>query len=86
MKKLVLVSLVAMAALALVFTAGPAQAAGEYLFKYSNSQSDTHPRSVSMFYFKDLVESASGGRKEQRGQESPFSSPWKGFCCAPGAD
>ena len=33
-----------------------------FVFKYSNSQSDTHPRSVSMYYFKDLVEAASGGR------------------------
>jgi tripartite ATP-independent transporter DctP family solute receptor len=33
-----------------------------YLFKYSNSQSDTHPRTLSMFFFKDLVEGASGGR------------------------
>ena len=40
------------------------QAAAEktFVFKYSNSQSDTHPRSVSMYYFKDLVEAASGGR------------------------
>ena len=36
--------------------------AKEFVFKYSNSQSDTHPRSLSMYYFKDLVEEASGGR------------------------
>ena len=33
-----------------------------YVFKYSNSQTDTHPRTRSMFFFKDLVEEASGGR------------------------
>lgn len=36
--------------------------AATYLFKYSNSQTDTHPRSISMYFFKDLVEGASGGR------------------------
>ncbi|MEE4313893.1 MAG: TRAP transporter substrate-binding protein [Desulfofustis sp.] len=45
-----------------VMPAGQAIAAQEYVFKYSNSQSDTHPRSVSMYYFKDLLEEASGGR------------------------
>ena len=49
-------------ALALMLAVGQAQAAGEFVFKYHNSQSDTHPRSVSMYYFKDLVEGASGGR------------------------
>ena len=62
MKKFMVVGLFALALLALTLTSGQAQAAGEYLFKYSNSQSDTHPRSVSMYYFKDLVEGASGGR------------------------
>ena len=41
---------------------GQAAAADTYLFKYSNSQTDTHPRTKSMFFFKDLVEQASGGR------------------------
>lgn len=41
---------------------GQAAAEKAFVFKYSNSQSDTHPRSVSMYYFKDLVEAASGGR------------------------
>ena len=34
----------------------------EFLFKYSNSQSDTHPRTKSMVFFKNLVEEASGGK------------------------
>ena len=38
------------------------QAADTYLFKYSNSQTDNHPRSKSMVFFKDLVEGASAGR------------------------
>ena len=61
MKKFIGIGLVAMVVLALTLSAGTAQAKA-YLFKYSNSQSDTHPRSVSMYFFKDLVESASGGR------------------------
>ena len=59
MKKLIVILIFT---LALVLAVGQAQAAGEYLFKYSNSQTDTHPRSVSMYFFKDLVEGASGGR------------------------
>jgi len=62
MKKIAVVVFFALAALVLVLSTGQAKAAGEYLFKYSNSQSDTHPRSVSMYFFKDLVEEASGGR------------------------
>jgi tripartite ATP-independent transporter DctP family solute receptor len=62
MKRFMLVGFVVLAVLALVLLPGQPQAAGEYVFKYSNSQTDTHPRSVSMYYFKDLVEEASGGR------------------------
>jgi len=36
--------------------------AQEYVFKYSNSQSDTHPRSKSMFLFKDKLEKATDGK------------------------
>jgi C4-dicarboxylate-binding protein DctP len=62
MKKFMVFGLFALAALALTLSTGQAQAAGKFVFKYHNSQSDTHPRSVSMYYFKDLVEEASGGR------------------------
>jgi C4-dicarboxylate-binding protein DctP len=62
MKKFMVFGLFALAALALTLSTGQAQAAEEFVFKYHNSQSDTHPRSVSMYYFKDLVEEASGGR------------------------
>lgn len=33
-----------------------------YLFKYAHTQSDNHPRSLSMVYFKDQIEKASNGR------------------------
>ncbi len=62
MKRFLVVGVFALAALGLVLLPGQGQAAEEYLFKYSNSQTDTHPRSVSMYFFKDLVEEASGGR------------------------
>ena len=62
MRKLLVVGIFVLAALVLVFTSSQAPAAEEFLFKYSNSQSDTHPRSISMYFFKDLVEGASGGR------------------------
>ncbi len=61
MRKVFTLGLIIFAAMALTFGASLAQAEG-YLFKYSNSQSDTHPRSLSMVYFKNLVEGASGGR------------------------
>ena len=48
--------------LSLVLFSSQILAAKEFVFKYSNSQSDTHPRSKSMYFFKELVEGASGGR------------------------
>jgi C4-dicarboxylate-binding protein DctP len=44
------------------FVHGQAFAEDEFVFKYSNSQSDTHPRSKSMMVFKEKLEEASGGR------------------------
>ena len=42
---------------------GEAEAKGKtYLFKYHNSQTPKHPRTKSMFLFKDIVEQASNGR------------------------
>ena len=61
MKRLIMVLFVGVMVSLFTFSAVQSQAA-DYLFKYSNSQSDTHPRSISMYYFKDLVEGASGGR------------------------
>ena len=61
MRKLLCLGLIVFSAMVLAIGAGPA-GAEDYLFKYSNSQSDTHPRSQSMVFFKNLVEGASGGR------------------------
>ena len=36
--------------------------ADEYVFKYANTQSDTHPRSKSMMLFKEKLEAATDGR------------------------
>lgn len=41
--------------------AGSVQAA-PYVFKYANTQSENHPRSQSMVFFKNTLEKASGGR------------------------
>lgn len=67
MKKVLLV-VVLVAAVALTVPAGgqaePASEASQqvYVFKYSNSQSPTHPRSVSMTRFEERLEEESGGR------------------------
>ena len=61
MRKLLCLGLIVFSAMVLAIGAGPA-GAEDYLFKYSNSQSDTHPRSQSMVFFKNLVEGASSGR------------------------
>jgi C4-dicarboxylate-binding protein DctP len=33
-----------------------------FIFKYANTQSETHPRSQSMVFFKNMLEKASGGK------------------------
>ena len=48
-------------ALALPVMAGVAVAA-DYVFKYANTQSENHPRSKSMVYFKEQLEKRSGGK------------------------
>ena len=37
---------------------------GKFLFKYSNAQNESHPRTQSMLYFKEQLEARSGGRIE----------------------
>ena len=51
-------------AVALVMLLGMAQAssAADYVFKYANTQSENHPRSKSMMFFKDQLEKKSQGR------------------------
>lgn len=41
---------------------GKKEEAKVYVFKYANTQSDNHPRSKSMVFFKDQLEGASNGR------------------------
>ena len=62
MKKTLHRLIVIQATMLLLFSLGIGEAkAKNYLFKYHNSQSDMHPRSKSMVFFKNLVEEASGG-------------------------
>jgi C4-dicarboxylate-binding protein DctP len=54
---------VAVWALAMVLAVGTnAIGAETYTFKYANTQSENHPRSQSMVFFKNMLEKASGGR------------------------
>jgi len=46
----------------IVFFAQGLVFAEDFVFKYSNSQSDTHPRSKSMMLFKENLEEATNGR------------------------
>lgn len=63
MKKLTLILFVAVMAVSLLLTVGSSTAlAKTYVFKYANTQSDTHPRSKSMVFFKNTLEKASNGR------------------------
>jgi C4-dicarboxylate-binding protein DctP len=48
-------------ALAMPCSAISARAA-DFVFKYANTQSENHPRSKSMVYFKEQLEKRSGGR------------------------
>ncbi|MBN2546902.1 MAG: TRAP transporter substrate-binding protein [Spirochaetes bacterium] len=63
MKKIILfLAIISIAVLLLFNCKGAKSEKGVYIFKYSNSQSDSHPRSKSMFFFKDQVEKASNGK------------------------
>jgi C4-dicarboxylate-binding protein DctP len=63
MKKRILVLFVAVLAASLMLTAGPSTALAEtYVFKYANTQSENHPRSQSMVFFKNMIEKASQGQ------------------------
>ena len=53
--------MVALLALTLVFAAGVDTVwAKTYAFKYANTQSENHPRSQSMVFFKNTLEKATG--------------------------
>ncbi|GAK56839.1 TRAP dicarboxylate transporter-DctP subunit [Candidatus Vecturithrix granuli] len=60
MKRLVVSLLVLCTVVA--FTQIPVMAEDEYVFKYAHSQTDAHPRSKSMVFFKEELEKASGGK------------------------
>ena len=65
MKKLSLCLVVFLCVGALAFSGWQGEVEAKektYLFKYHNSQSPKHPRTKSMFLFKDIIEQASNGR------------------------
>lgn len=64
MKKFFWCALVAVIAVSFLFTVGPSMVSAKepYVFKYANTQSEHHPRSKSMVFFKNTVEKASQGR------------------------
>ena len=63
MKRLTTILFVIVLAASFLMIAGPGTSvAKEYLFKYANTQSDNHPRSKSMVFFKNMVEKASNGQ------------------------
>lgn len=65
MKRLSIVLLLCVVVAAFGWASGaPEEASDEevYVFKYSNSQSENHPRSKSMVRFKEELEAASDGR------------------------
>ena len=63
MKKTGVGLLAVMVAVALLFSGGlDSVLAKTYLFKYANTQTENHPRSKSMVFFKNMLEKASGGR------------------------
>ena len=63
MKKRALILVLAVLTVSFMITAGSGAAlAKTYVFKYANTQSDSHPRSQSMVFFKNMLEKASNGR------------------------
>ncbi|MGD8882298.1 MAG: TRAP transporter substrate-binding protein DctP, partial [Desulfobacterales bacterium] len=64
MKKVTLICFVAILAVSFLIVGTPSQVSAEakYLFKYANTQSENHPRSQSMVFFKNLIEKASQGQ------------------------
>jgi tripartite ATP-independent transporter DctP family solute receptor len=63
MKKLTLILFVTVLGAYLLLAAGPSAVFAEtYVFKYANTQSDNHPRSKSMVFFKNMLEKASNGK------------------------
>ena len=63
MKKSITFLFVVVLVTSFLLVAGPGtSAAKEYLFKYANTQSENHPRSKSMVFFKNMLEKATNGK------------------------
>lgn len=63
MKRLTTVLFVIVLAASFLLVAGPGtSSAKDYVFKYANTQSENHPRSKSMVFFKNTLEKATNGR------------------------
>jgi C4-dicarboxylate-binding protein DctP len=63
MRKLTTILLAIVLAVSFTVFAGPQTTlAKEFVFKYANTQSENHPRSKSMVFFKDTLEKASNGK------------------------
>ena len=64
MKKLFWCLLLATIAVSFLITVGPSTVSAKepYVFKYANTQSENHPRSKSMVFFKNILEKASQGK------------------------
>lgn len=67
MKRLWIVVILIICIISPLFAAAEQEAAGvekTYVFKYAHTQTPTHPRSISMDFFKEQLEKASNGRIE----------------------
>ena len=63
MKRLTTIFFVIILATSFLLVAEPGtSSAKDYLFKYANTQSENHPRSKSMVFFKNILEKASNGK------------------------
>jgi TRAP-type transport system periplasmic protein len=63
MRRLTIALFVIVLAASFTLLAGPGTSlAKDYVFKYANTQSENHPRSKSMVFFKDTLEKASNGK------------------------
>ena len=63
MRKLTVILVVIVLAAYFMFAGGPDTAlAKTYVFKYANTQSENHPRSKSMVFFKNTLEKATQGK------------------------
>ena len=63
MKRTAVKTMITLVAVSALLAVGLGTAwADAFVFKYANTQSETHPRSQSMVFFKNMLEKASGGK------------------------